>query len=478
MAEMAWSDEQRCEYRHRERLRLLYKGEHEVYFTSPDGNEELWEYTPINWLGDLLSPTWKRLLFRKFPELRPKDESQKDAIAAIVDALGLRLLCPTVALVSSWAGCAILKMYWSQLGARPVARIWGNHPGEVAFLEHLPADPSFPVAVQFWYSVCVKDTHYWIQERHALQVRPGEGAPSAVTMTNTAHKSEYGLPTTDVVPLAEVWPDESSRPADTETTEGLTVLPFVAVRNPDRDGDGMGDSDYTQSEIGIQKVENLVQASRYFTIRVGEVPNVSLPADTINPRTGAADIQAAKIRVKYDGETTDTMEIGSWTGNMDNSAEQHRIYREEFRALAGLAPALAGESEGSGGESGFARRLAMVATEAECASRQEAWDAAFRQAVEVGRQLMRVYGKRTDIPDAPIPLSTVWAPIIPEDSSEVSTAVTQEHRDGVRSLRSAVERINPDWDAAQVDAEVTAILDEAAERAALAAPMIPTGGGA
>ena len=216
-------------------------------------------------------------------------------------------------------------------------------------------------------------------------------------------------------------------------------------------------------------------ASRQYTIDIGETPSVTVPADTVDPATNRADLAKAKIRVRYPGEPADVMEVTNWTGNLQNSAEQHRFYRREFCTLAGLSPALGGEAEGSGGESGYARRLGMVPTEAEAGSRQECWDAAFGEVVEVARQLLRVYGGRSDFPAEALVVSTAWPATIPEDAQEASTTATQEHRQGVRSTRSAIERLNPDWDAERVDAEEAAIRQEREEAAAPARVALPGG---
>lgn len=477
MAKAVWTAAQQAEVARRRRLRLLFEGQHETYFVLPSGEERRYEYVTVNWLGDVLSQTWKRLLFRQFPTLT--SEQHPEALEALEEQLALPELALPTALMVSWAGRAVWKCYWSRLSQAPVLELWGKRDGEVAFLETLPTDPSRPVAVDFWYSLRARargdsqERVYWVRERHELLVDRATGAVSGTRMMNTAHR-DAGGPVDEVVPLAEVWPGDEP-PEEERVTPGLTVLPVVVVENVDRDGDRRGDTDYSRSLISLQKNVNKLVASRQFVIDTSEEPNIQIPQEYLD-ENGEVDWARVKLRIRYEGDGEQPIDISSWTGNLQNSQQQWADYRREFMALTGIAPALFGQVEGTGGESGYARRLGMVPTEAEVGARRRCWEMAFRQAFVVAQAVAGAYGGTRGEPLGSVSVS--WPPAIPAESAEVSLMVTQELREGARSLRSAVERLNPDWTQEQVDAEVAAIESESQARRALAVPDLgnPFGG--
>ncbi len=453
MAEAVWTNRERAELSRLRQMRQLFRGDHEVYFVLPNGQQRRYEYVTTNWLGDTLSQTWKRLLFRKFPLLATGNAQADKAVADLVGTLRLPVVCQPAALMVSWAGRATFKLYWSRLRRQPALRLWGANETEFATWDYLASDHSQPIAVNCWYLMAIpgdRDKRQaYVRERHELLYklgRDGEVKITTLRVTNVAYRVEGGQPVDEIIAWERMYPDEATRPAETEDLTGMTMLPVIAINNVDSDGDEVGESDYTKSLINLQKNVNKLVASRQFVIDVSERPMIEVPPEYLDD-AGQIDWEKVALRVKYDGEEGAGAEIKvtNWAGHLANSAEQYEIYRREFRSQTGIAAPLLGDTtqDGSGGESGYARRLGMVATEAEVTFRRAAWERGFQDIIAVAQQLQAVFlgGKAVK----PVEQLTVgWQPAIPEDSTEVSNAVVAEAAGGVRSLESAIERLNPD----------------------------------
>lgn len=459
MATALWTEAERAEMARVRRLRLLYEGRHEAYFVLPSGEERRFAYVTVNWLGDVLSPMWTRLLFRRFPMLTAEgDAAQRAAVARLIDVLDLPGLCLPTALAVSYAGRAVWKLYWSRLSERPVAQLWGVHESEEVTWEYFPADPSRPYAVNFWYAVlCPRPggaQRVMVRERHQLLVNEATGAVAGVRMTNTAHPLENGVPLAGTLPWAQVWPDAATRPPACAETPGLTELPAVEIHNTDRDGDRRGDSDYTASLIALQQNLNKLVAVRQLVIDLSEQPQLIVPESFLDA-DGGIDWAKVRLRVRYPGEEgTQEIRAINWSGNLENSGAQWEYYRTEFQALTGIAPALFGVAGGSG-ESGYARRLAMVPTEAEVGARRRPWETAFTRVLRVAMMLERACGDAAPAPVARI--TTTWPPAIPDDPAEVSATARAEYQAGVRSLASTVRRLNPEAGDDQLADELAAL---------------------
>lgn len=477
MPEVVWTDRERAELDRLRKMRQLFRGDHEVYFVLPNGQARRYEYVTNNWLGDTLSQTWKRLIFRDFPRLSTGNRQGDAAVADLVAALRLPLVCQPAALMVSWAGQAKFKLYWSRLRAQVALRLWGTNETEFCTWDYLSSDHSQPIAVNCWYLMAIpgdRDKRQaYVRERHELLYRLADHQVkiTGLRVTNAAYRVEGGQPVDERIAWERLYPDEATRPAEAEDLAGVTMLPVIAVNNVDANGDGTGDSDYTPSLITLQKNVNKVVASRQFVIDVSERPMIEVPPEYLDD-AGQIDWEKVALRVKYDGEEGAGAEIKvtNWAGHLANSADQYEIYRREFRSQTGIAAPLLGDAtEGGGGESGYSRRLGMVATEAEVTFRRAAWEQAFQDIIAVAQQLRAAFLGAKAV--TPIEQLTVgWQPAIPEDSTEVSAAVVAEVGGGVRSLESAIERLNPDATEDWRTAEVERLREE---RATAMAPFRP-----
>jgi len=329
-----------------------------------------------------------------------------------------------------------------------------------------------------------------ICERHELLFNPKTGEPESVRVTNRAWRMEGGEPEREL-PWAQVWPDPATAPLEEQVITGLTELPIVTVENVDRNGDGIGDTDYTSSVISVQKNVNKLAAVRQLVIDLSEQPQVVIPAEYVD-EAGRVDWNRVRLRIRYPGESSEDVEIKAinWSGNLENSAAQWELYRQEFMTLTGIAPAFMGETSKGGGESGYSRRLGMVPTEAEVGFRRRPWEVAFTKIVRVAMMLERAYaqpqrsgvrrlferllGRAGQMPEPVEAVTVTWPPAIPEDSTEISTRTVAEYAGGVRSLESAIELLNPSWQSERRAQELELIREDAATRASLN-PFTQTG---
>lgn len=428
-----WTATEIANFQQLDNLKKLFKGEHEVYYTLPSGEERRYDYIVDNMLGDFLSHTWKRFLFRQFPKLVVKDE----AFAKFIDSLDLPTLSLVGALRVSYAGRAVAKGYYSNLSEKVCWVLWGLQDGEYTTFEYLNGDKSRPIAVSFWYTKLLTDSTVltssnscMIRERHSL-VFDTLNNLLGVRMINTAHSMLNGVPTTKEVDWRDEWGVKEA------FFEDYTDLPVVTIDNIDKNGDGEGDTDYTPTLISIQKNINKVVAVRQFVIDLSESPQLLVPPEYIDSE-GNVDWDKAKLRIKYDGEE-DGGEIKTigWTGNLENSDKQWEFYREEFRALTGISPILAGVVDNSQARSGIARRISLVATEAEISSRRHQWNKAYKQLIKLSVMINNAFSPTITVPD--ITPEITWPSVIPGEDVEKTNMIAVEVQTNIRSRKSAID---------------------------------------
>jgi len=459
-----WTFAERENFKRIDMLRQLFKGNHSAYFILPGGGEEPYEYITINWLGDVVSETWKRFLFRKEPRVFTKD----DSVNTFINSLGLLTTCLSAELHKSFAGRAILKCYYSQLSKRPCFKLWGSVVGEYTTIEYLNGDMSMPIAVTFWYTrhigsgvtesrlmgtdssndinplVLTATNACIIAERHDLVFTVDENDDYTITgtkVTNKAYGFNGGYPVDSEVPWNEIWKDELIKPKQNFSTP-LTRLPFVVVHNFDRNGDGDGDTDYTPSLISLQKNINKLVAVRQLIIDMSERPLMKIPETwltTDSEGKQTLDWDKVRMRTSIEGEPTgEELQITQWTGNLENSDKQWKFYREELYSLTGISPIMTGASDAEG-RSGLARRLTMVSSEAEITARRHQWSKGYKDIVSLALEMQNVYG-RTNY-DITIPVEIQWASALPMESAELTATVIQEYGSGLRSVESSVRNL-------------------------------------
>ncbi|MHB9110629.1 MAG: hypothetical protein ACYDCO_26555 [Armatimonadota bacterium] len=469
-----WSDSHTAELQRVRRMKHLFTGLHEVTLHSRDGSNK-WKlpiYVTLNWLGDRLTKTYSALVWRRFPQLTAPAKERQAALALLASDLSLPTRMVGIQNCISYAGSASLKLTWPARSRVPVLKRWGAGPGEFTWWE---SDGGQPYAVTFYRDEVLAD----YQGRRSVVVRVGERfelLDAGVGVTNTAYQvSVDGVNLDEPVPLAAIYPDDPAQQQEQATLK-MSVLPGIQIHNVDETGDAAGDSDYTESLISLQRAQAVLATQRLLTIHLGEMPIMNVPVWAIND-DGTIDPAKLMITTREYGEDPKNcvpINLNNWTGNMENSSKQWELNNQEFYQLTGLAPAIDGQAQ-AGGESGYARRLGLVKTEAAIEARRAAWGpfwawlgtavpelAATREA---GR-----YGGPID------GITASWPAAIPEDPDGLSTRTIAEVRGGLRSEKLGIRLLNETFTPEQVEQEQADIAEDRRERAALALPnfQIPT----
>jgi len=468
-----WTESHTAELQRIRRMKALFTGLHEVTLHSRDGSNK-WKlpiYVTLNWLGDRLTKTYSALVWRRFPQLTAAAKERQAALALLVSDLSLPTRMVGIQNCISYAGSASLKLTWSKRTGRPVLKRWGAGPGEFTWWE---ADGGVPYAVTFYCDEVLPE----YKGRKQVVVRRGERfelLDGQVGVTNTAFLvAGDGVNLDEPVPLAAIYPEKTP---EEEATLQMSVLPGLAIHNVDETGDAAGDSDYTESLISLQRAQAVLATQRLLTIHLGEMPIMNVPVWAIND-DGTIDPAKLMVTTREYGEDPKNcvpINLNNWTGNMENSARQWDLNNQEFYALTGLAPAIDGQAQ-AGGESGYARRLGLVKTEAAIEARRAAWGPFWAwlgvavPELAATRDASR-YGGTID------GITASWPAAIPEDPDGLSVRTIAEVRGGLRSEKLGIRLLNETFTPEQVDQEKTDIDEDRKERAALALPnfQTPTG---
>lgn len=435
-----WTDEQIAQFKLIDENRQLFEGNHSAVFILPNGERRRYEYITVNWLGDLVSQTWKRFLFRKEPRIIVENKELK----TFIKNLEFPIVCMPASLRVSYAGSAVIKTCYSNLSKKVINRLWGAKLGEYTTFDYFENDASVPYAVTFWYKKILKDNNnleeVMVRERHELLFDTDYNIVGT-EMHSTAHKIANFSPQMEEVLWGSLWNNTNTAPKQYARFEGLTVLPFTRIDNADKYGDSVGYSDYTPTLKSIQKNVNKVVAVRQLVIDLSEQPQLIIPPEYIN-EDGSVDWNRVHLRVKLDGEEGGEIRIVGWTGNLENSDKQWVFYRDEFRSLTALAPILFGITD-SVSRSGVAKRLSLVATESEITARRQYWEAGLKNLLNVSCAINNYFGdKKVPIDES---ISIRWADAIPSETAEYTSMMIQQYQSGLRTLESAVEEVNRDF---------------------------------
>jgi hypothetical protein len=471
MAEL-WTKAEKDYFAKLDKLKKLFRGEHETYFVLPNGEERKFEYLTINWLGDTITRSWRDYTFRESPTI-----IVPESVKELVEKFDLPTMYLPADSRKSYAGKAVVKGFYSALSKKGCTKVYGATDGEYVNFEYLDTDKSMPYAVNYWYVKYIpvgtfrdkltdiqvtssSSSEYksvMVRERLELQV-DSELNVTGVKLTNKAFECVGGVPTTKEVPWNVVWPEEDIRPEEEEYFEGMPFLPVAVNNNIDKEGDGEGDSDYTDSLISIQKNINKLAAVRQLVIDISEHPQLMIPPEYFDA-DGNVDWNKVRLRVNYDGEDGQEIKIVGWTGNLENSSRQWELYREELYNLTGLTPSGQLDSEA---RSGLARRLGLVSTEAGISARRHQWTKAIKQTIRMLIMLESQFGPKSYIIPEESEIMVIWPAAIPEETAEVTAMIIQEVQSGIRSLELAVKMLprNKNLTEKEIEEEIQRIKDQ------------------
>jgi hypothetical protein len=418
------------------------------------------KYVPMNYLGDGLSKGITELVWSRYPTITVVgNEAQQKAIDRLTKLLLIRNLVKPTSIACSYAGHCAWRMRIHPNTGEPTLQIWGAEHGQTYTIESFDGSPAHAIAVSLWHTRAIAGgKKVAVQERftHVLDAK-GRIQPGVTHETRAYKANDDGSIGESPVGLEYVYP-EASRPEPEVLYPALTRLPVFLIHNPDLDGDGWGDSDYSDGLISWQHEYNLTYARRSYSLRLKSSPRVTVdPA--LADAGGGIDLDSAMIQYRTPDGDMASMEVkaDNWDAALAESAVQIDKLREDWYTLTPLTPALVGDVKG--GESGTSRRLSLTSTIATVYDRRQQAEPALMWAYQCAQELEAMTGTA----DAPVveDMSFLWAPPIPEDLEEMeanSRTTINEVRANLRSLELAVARLNPTMTKAQVLEELDRLL--------------------
>jgi len=446
-----WTADVEAEYAAWRKRLQLFSGDHEAYFVSSTGTKQLYPYRKVNWLGDRLSKRIGELVFPGFPRLFAKSPAEQALVADVIRSLRVTEITYPTALMVSWGGLAPWKLYRSPRTGEVALTLWGVQAGEFAYFDYLPGDRAAPYAVNCWYetsvpregkqATCRVNERYFFDGRRvrfthrAWLVGPWEGLGARL----------------EGVPLAEAYPAGVAVPPE-EGEWPARELPVWSIPNVDLLGIGVGDSDYSESLVDIQRQVNAVAAQRALVVALTGLPHFQVPRRMIGP-DGTFDLKNIWLEIEYEGEETTPIRITNWDGNLKLTDEQLERLDKEFMHCSILSPAIDGQVMGGGSESGYARRLSMVKLEAGIWRRRTSYEPAFEWLIRNTQELRNAWGlgrrRRVDVD-----LTILWPPPIPDEIASLGQFIQAVMQVGAMSVEAGVRRINPTESNEWIEAEV------------------------
>jgi hypothetical protein len=319
-ASQLWTSDVEREYKNIQKMRGLFKGEHERVFVTSTGKKIAFKYVTQNVLG-MFTKTLADLQLNQKPQLvfDGEDDAPKANAVRLIELMNWWELLYPAAIRKSYGGYCDFKLIWDpnsddgtgKLG-RPILRLWGANCGEFVTID------KWKKAVNFWYEVEIADGNsiyersYKIRERHEI-------INGGTIITNTAFAKMQAINNSyEIVAkwseVASAWP-EGAQPEEVSILAGVTMLPHYRMNNIDEEGDGNGDSDYHESFRLLQEALNIIISSRQFVIRCMEEPTIAADMGLLD-EAGNLDLNAAKMQtVDADGNKK-FLDITNWSSHL------------------------------------------------------------------------------------------------------------------------------------------------------------------
>lgn len=451
-----WTSELESAYTAELRNMALYEGQHEAYLHLDTGGWKWPIYILRNHLARM-TDTYGTFVWRKFPYLETTNKEMQESLDRIIEACHIWQLVTSAQERISAAGSATFKLNWSIRNSAPILRLWGTQEGEYAAWE-CESGGYDPYAVSF----------YWLEERrwgsacNPVKIRVKqrfEISKGTVNVTVQAQREDKdGTP----VLLTVLYPDDPAKQIPAYNMPG-TQLPAYRVLN------GVAaKSDYTKTMLSHQRSVATNALLKYIGTVLSSMPQLDVPPEMLDAN-GNVDLARMLVTIK-DGDFPEsssaiTAKLVGNDFNLANAEKLEQSLNEDFYRLTGISPALDGFASGSGGDSGYARRLGMIKTDAAIESRRRAWDG-FWNWLGTAVPECAAYNKDTSW-GAPIDgISATWTAPIPPDTDAESQSIERGVRASYISRESAIRRVNPDWTEQQVIDEIARIADEIREATA------------
>jgi hypothetical protein len=448
------------------RNRRIKAGDHEMVLLDARGRQSPVAYRPINLLGDFLTQSLVELTWSGYPTIVADGASkeQEGAISRLTTQLRIPVLAKATSSTASYAGHCGWRMIIDRRTGRPTLQLWGVREGQWITCESDDGDPAHAVAITLWHSRRISGNKYAAVAERFAHLVDGEGRiiPGVLHTTTAYGMAADGTVQESTIPLETIYADRAPEPEVVYTE--LTELPVTIVHNPDFDADGWGDSDYTPSRVSWQHEYNLTQARRSFSLRLKTTPTLTADPNAANA-DGSLDLDSLFLQYRTpDGNSRLEINSTAWDAALADSAVQIDKLRQDFYLITPLSPALSGDVAAA--ESAEARRLSLISAKASVNDRRMMIEPCLTWAYTVAMQLERMAGLESLEPVAA--LSYIWPAAIPEELEEqqiTSQTTINEVSANLRSVDSAIARLNPTLTAQQLATERAKIDEAAAERA-------------
>jgi hypothetical protein len=446
--------------------RRLYKGEHECVLVDAQGRRSPIPYRPINYLGDTLTQTLVELTWIGYPALVSENatKEQEQALSRLTEQLRIPTLAKPTSALCSYAGHGAWRMIIDRRTGRPTLQIWGIRDGQWITCESDDGDPAHAIALSLWHSRRLAQNKFCaVEERFAhLTDATGRIIPGVLHTTTAYAMGGDGSVQAGTIPLASVYGDGGPEPE--VIYDGLTELPVRMVSNPDMDGDGWGDSDYSPARISWQHEYNLTQARRSFSLRLKMSPSIRIDPNAADA-DGGYNMDAHMIQyTSPGGSSVHEITAAEWDAALSDSAVQIDKLREDWYAMTPLSPALIGDVASA--ESAEARRLSLIRPKSAVSDRRMVLEPALTWAYKSAMEMERMLGLESVEPVEA--LSYLWPNPIPEETSDrqaTSMTTINEVAADLRSVDSAIAMLNPTLTATQLKQERARIDEAVAARA-------------
>jgi hypothetical protein len=416
------------------RFEQLFEGRHEEAFNLPAANaRRLQRYLTCN-LAGVITKTCADILFGESPRFVTKDAAAGEAIGRITRGTDLRVVGYEGALAASFRGDAVLKVRWTDAGAR---------------IEEVPAGLYLPELDPDDVRAVRRVTLAWLRQAEGkTYLRREVHEPGLVH--NLLHEVDpNGYAITAAAPLSLLYGADAP-PAEAET--GLPTIPVIHIPNYRTGSHFWGYSDY----LGLESLfaalnERMSQVSE--VLRKHASPRLAVPQDYIRP-DGTVALEDLEV-IPFDPQYRPRPEYLTWDAHLTAAFSEIDRLLEMILLVSESAPAMFGLDKYGVAESGRALKYRLLRTLAKIARKRAYFASGLRQALYLAQCCEVLHGARYT-PELP---EVEWSDGLPNDAQEAANIEQTLLAAGATSLRGSIERLHPEWTPEQVASEEARIGD-------------------
>ncbi len=421
------------EYR---RYEQLFDGRHLEAFNLPTPSaRRLQRYMICNMAG-LISKTCADILFGESPRITAAETDAQAAALRIAHDTHLRMVGYEAALGASFRGDAVLKVRWTDGGARI---------DEVPAALYLPErDPDDQRTVR-------RVTLAWLRPHgDALYLRREVHEPGVVRhRLDKVDGADYKL--VGRAPLSLLYGADA--PPEEEET-GLPEIPILHIPNYRTGSTFWGYSDYVGLESLFMALnERLSQVSE--VLRKHASPRLAVPQDYIRP-DGTVALEDLEV-IPFDPHTRPRPEYLTWDAHLSAAFGEIDKLLDLIMLTSETAPAMFGLEKYGVAESGRALKYRLLRTLAKIARKRVYFGVALSKALYLAQLLEVQHGARY----TPLAPEIDWNDGLPNGDLELAQIEQTLLNSGATSLDTTLLHLHPDWTPDQVTQEKVLIREQA-----------------